>query len=46
MLLISIAAARRSIRIAPAYFVPDDLCRRTLIEALHRGVQVEIITPI
>ncbi|HZJ14038.1 MAG TPA: phospholipase D-like domain-containing protein [Chthoniobacteraceae bacterium] len=45
MLLVSIAAARRSIRIANAYFVPDDLCRRTLIEALHRGVHVEIITP-
>ncbi len=45
MLLVSIAAARKTIRIANAYFVPDDLCRRTLIEALHRGVQVEIITP-
>jgi cardiolipin synthase len=45
MLLVSIAAARESIRIANAYFIPDDLCRRTLIEALHRGVQVEIITP-
>jgi cardiolipin synthase len=45
MLLVSIAAARKSIRIANAYFVPDDLCRDTLVEALHRGVQVEIITP-
>ena len=45
MLLVSIAAARKSIRIANAYFVPDDLCRRTLVEALHRGVRVEIITP-
>ena len=45
MLLVSIAAARKIIRIANAYFVPDDLCRRTLIEALQRGVQVEIITP-
>ena len=45
MLLVSIAAAQKTIRIANAYFVPDDLCRRTLIEALHRGVQVEIITP-
>ena len=45
MLLVSIAAARKSIRIANAYFVPDDLSRRTLIEALNRGVQVEIITP-
>lgn len=45
MLLVSIAAARESIRIANAYFIPDDLCRRTLVEALHRGVRVEIITP-
>jgi len=45
MLLVSIAAARKIIRIANAYFIPDDLCRRTLIEALHRGVRVEIITP-
>ncbi len=45
MLLVSIAAARKSIRIANAYFVPDDLCRRTLVEALERGVKVEIITP-
>lgn len=45
MLLVSIAAARKSIRIANAYFIPDDLCRRTLVEAIQRGVQVEIITP-
>ena len=45
MLLVSIAAARKIIRIANAYFIPDDLCRRTLVEALHRGVRVEIITP-
>jgi cardiolipin synthase len=45
MLLVSIAAARKNIRIANAYFIPDDLCRRTLVEALQRGVRVEIITP-
>jgi cardiolipin synthase len=45
MLLVSIAAARESIRIANAYFIPDDLCRRTLVEAVRRGVRVEIITP-
>ena len=45
MLLVSIAAARRHIRIANAYFIPDRLCMRTLIEALQRGVKVEIITP-
>src|SRR4051794_35952261 len=45
MLLVSIAAARRHIRIANAYFIPDPLCMRTLLDALKRGVKVEIITP-
>jgi cardiolipin synthase len=45
MLLLSIAAARRHIRIANAYFIPDSLCMQTLLEALHRGVKIEIITP-
>jgi cardiolipin synthase A/B len=45
MLLISIAAARGRIRIANAYFIPDNLTMQTLLEALHRGVKVEIITP-
>jgi cardiolipin synthase A/B len=45
MLLLSIAAARKTIRIANAYFVPDDLTRQTIVEACHRGVKVEIIVP-
>jgi cardiolipin synthase len=45
MLLVSIAAARRHIRIANAYFIPDRLSTQTLIDALRRGVKVEIITP-
>lgn len=45
MLLVSIAAARRHIRIANAYFIPDNLTTRTLLEALHRRVKIEIITP-
>ena len=45
MLLVSIAAARHTIRIANAYFIPDDLCLQTLVEACERGVKVEIITP-
>lgn len=44
MFLLSLAAARRTIRIANAYFIPDDLCIATLVEACRRGVQVEIIT--
>jgi len=45
MLLVSIAAARDQIRIANAYFIPDSLTMQTLIEALRRGVKVDIITP-
>ena len=45
MLLVSIAAARRIIRIANAYFVPNRLGMQTLLEALARGVRVEIIVP-
>jgi cardiolipin synthase A/B len=43
--LASIAAARKSIRIAHSYFVPDGLSRRALVEARQRGVRVEIIVP-
>ena len=45
MLLVSIAAARHTIRIANAYFVPNRLGLETLLDALARGVKVEIITP-
>ncbi|MGI8955597.1 MAG: phospholipase D-like domain-containing protein [Chthoniobacterales bacterium] len=45
MLLVSIAAARERIRIANAYFIPGNLTVRTLIDALRRGVKVDIITP-
>lgn len=45
MYLLSIASARRSIRIANSYFLPDDLSVQSLIDARDRGVQVEIIVP-
>lgn len=45
MYLLSIASATKSIRIASAYFVPDDLSVQTLVEACRRGVTVEIIVP-
>jgi cardiolipin synthase A/B len=45
MILLSIASARKNVRIANAYFIPDDLCLQTLVEACQRGVKVEIITP-
>jgi cardiolipin synthase len=44
MFLFSMAAARTRIRIANAYFIPDDLCVDTLLEARRRGVEVEVIT--
>ncbi|MFN2507714.1 MAG: phosphatidylserine/phosphatidylglycerophosphate/cardiolipin synthase family protein [Chthoniobacterales bacterium] len=45
MLLVSIAAAREHIRIANAYFIPQPLGLRTLLEAIGRGVKVEIVVP-
>ena len=43
--LLSIAAARKSIRLAHAYFVPDDAAVEALLEARRRGVQIEVIVP-
>jgi cardiolipin synthase len=43
--LMSIAAARRSIQLSAAYFVPDDNEVRQFVEARRRGVQVRIIVP-
>ena len=43
--LFSIAAARKSVLIANAYFMPDDLTIQTMIEALGRGVRIEILMP-
>ncbi len=45
MYLLSIASAAESVRIANAYFVPDDLAIRTMVAAQRRGVRVEIIVP-
>ena len=45
MYLLSIACAERTLRIASAYFVPDDLSVKTLVEASRRGVKIEIIVP-
>jgi cardiolipin synthase A/B len=43
--LLSIAAARKNIRLAHAYFVPDDVAMETLLDARRRGVAVEVIVP-
>jgi cardiolipin synthase len=45
MYLLSITAATRSIDLASAYFVPDDLTRTTLVEAMKRGVRLRILVP-
>ena len=45
MYLLAIASAKRSLRIENAYFLPDDLVRKELINAAKRGVRVEIIVP-
>lgn len=45
MYLLAITAAKRSIHLSTAYFVPDPLTLRTLADAVKRGVKVQIITP-
>ncbi|WP_229458861.1 phospholipase D-like domain-containing protein [Massilia glaciei] len=45
MYLLSITAARDSIDLSSAYFVPDVLTLRALAAAARRGVVVRIITP-
>lgn len=45
MFVLSFAAARKSIRIESAYFVPDDRVVAELVAACQRGVSVEILVP-
>src|SRR6185295_582238 len=45
MVLLSIAAATRSIELAAAYFLPDNVERRMLAEAARRGAKVRILVP-
>ena len=45
MYLLSIASARKTLYIANAYFVPDDLSIETIVHALKRGVTVKILMP-
>jgi cardiolipin synthase len=45
MVLVALSAAVRSIDIASAYFVPDEMARAALAAAIRRGVRVRIITP-
>ena len=45
MYLMAITAARKTIDLSAAYFVPDPLTRAALKDALRRGVRVRIIVP-
>ena len=45
MYLFSITAAAKSIDLAAAYFVPDELMGTALVNAMKRGVKVRIIVP-
>ena len=45
MYLLSLSAARKSIRLSSAYFVPDDLSLATLLTARKRGVDIDVIVP-
>jgi cardiolipin synthase len=45
MYLLSIAAARRTIDLAMAYFAPDEIALEALLAALQRGVRVRILLP-
>jgi cardiolipin synthase len=43
--LLSFAAAKKSIRLAHAYFVPSKLATEAMIDARRRGVRIEVIVP-
>ena len=45
MYLLSTVSATRSIDLAMAYFVPDELSEMALVDAVKRGVKVRIILP-
>ena len=45
MYLLSLTAAERTIRLSSSYFVPDGLALRAMVDALKRGVKLQIITP-
>jgi cardiolipin synthase A/B len=45
MYLLSSVAATRSIDLAMAYFVPDELSESALVDALKRGVKLRMILP-
>ena len=42
---LAITAAEHSVDLSVAYFVPDALTRKLLLDALKRGVRVRLVTP-
>jgi len=45
MYLMAIAASTRSIDLAAAYFIPDELILRALLAARDRGVRIRVLVP-
>ncbi|HWB58446.1 MAG TPA: phosphatidylserine/phosphatidylglycerophosphate/cardiolipin synthase family protein, partial [Chthoniobacteraceae bacterium] len=45
MYLLAIASARKTLRIENAYFLPDALLRKELMDAAKRGVDVQVVMP-
>ena len=45
MYLLSITAAEHSLKVGNAYFVPDDLTSEALLDAVRRGVAIEVLVP-
>jgi len=45
LFLLSIAGAGQNIRMINAYFVPDSLTRKRMVEARKRGVKIQIVVP-
>jgi cardiolipin synthase len=45
MYLLAISAANESIDLASAYFVPDELTKRAMLDARKRGVRIRILVP-
>ncbi|MEP7206840.1 MAG: phospholipase D-like domain-containing protein [Casimicrobiaceae bacterium] len=45
MYLLAITAAEHTIHLSSSYFVPEELTSKALVDAVKRGVKVQIITP-
>ena len=45
MYLLALSAAEQQIDLASAYFVPDELSTRAIVDALGRGVKVRVLVP-